>query len=452
MLNAVLTPFYFLLSLLILVIIHEFGHFWVARRFGIKVLRFSFGFGPVLWSCHDKKGTEYVFSLIPLGGYVKLLDEREGNVLPEEQALTMNRQPPWIRLLVVSAGPLFNWVLAFILFWVVLIIGVPSVAPRIAAVIPNSIASLAQIQPKSEVITIEGRQVASWRDVQYKMMSYLGTERLISWQLENNETHRPYQAMINTTHWHLEGTSDFLKSLGIIPWIPEVPSIIDQVQPDSPAARAGLQVGDDVLSIANHPVHTWFKLLEWVRKYPNQTVSLEIRRGNHIKKMKVTVGETQVEGKSSGFLGVISQPLTQLSDWMRVERMGPVDAILGAFDQTVNYTKMSFVFLGRLVTGKLSAQGMSGPVGIAIGARESARGGLVYYLSFLALVSISLAVINVLPIPLLDGGHLFYDLMELFFRFTVSDYVKSVMNRLGFVFLAGLMGFTVVNDLARLMN
>lgn len=452
MLNGILTLFYFLLALLILVIVHEFGHFWVARRFGIKVLRFSFGFGPVLWSFKDKKDTQYVFSLIPLGGYVKLLDEREGPVPPEMLSKTMNRQPPWIRFLVVAAGPLFNWILAFILIWLCLVIGMPSITPRIKTIEPNSIIALANIEPHSQILAIDGRDVSSWHDVQYEMMAYLGTDKPVTWQLENLNTHRIYQAKINVNQWRLDGSEDFLKSLGIRPLVPNFPPIINEVQSNSPAARAGLMPDDKVMSIANHPVNSWIQLVDWVKQHPNQTVSMQIKRKNEDYTLQITIGAAESNGKLTGILGVVPQPVTMLGDWFRIHRLQPIAAAREAFMQTVNYTKMSFVFLGRLVTGKLSAHGMSGPIGIAIGAGESAKGGFVYYLSFLALISISLAVINVLPIPLLDGGHLFYDLIELCFRFKFSDYFKSIMNQLGFIFLVGLMGFTIVNDLARLMN
>lgn len=447
------TLFYFFLALVILISVHEYGHFIVARVCGVKVLRFSLGFGKVLKRWHDKKGTEFVLSLVPLGGYVKMLDEAEGEVLPEERPLAFNNKSVWARIAIISAGPIFNFIFAFFALWLVLVIGIRSLAPMIDEVKPSSIAAFAGLQAKEEIISLNGRKISSWRDFQYALMPLLGSDQKVSITLKSFNNDNKRKLALPLANWQVDPKKpDLLASLGIVPFIPKVPPIIGEVVADTAAAKAKLKQGDLIKQMNGKPLEDWLDLVDYVKKHPNGFLTLVYSRNGEINAVNLQIGSQTVSGKSEGFLGVRSQTVEWPKQWLRMERQGPIEAIATAFKQTAELTGATFSLIGRFVSGKIAIQSISGPVGIAQGAGESGRSGLSYYLSFLALVSISLGVLNLLPIPMLDGGHLLFCVIEIVFRRPLADRVKMIGIYLGLIFLFGLMLLALTNDITRLTS
>lgn len=446
-----LTLFYFVLALLLLIIVHEYGHFLVARCCGVKVLRFSFGFGKVLASWRDKRGTEYAWSLFPLGGYVKMLDEAEGEVPKHERHLAFNNKSIWVRVAVVLAGPLFNFIFAFGALWLVLVIGIKSLAPMIDDVNTGSIAARAGLTAKQEILSMNGIKIASWRDFQYALLPLIGTDESVTLVVKSLKNGHQKTVSLSLINWQLDAKNpDVLASLGITPFIPTIPPIVGEVVSESPAESAGLQVGDVITSLNGKAISDWLDLVDYVKRHPGERIVLGITQQGKHKAFAIHVASEMNDGRAEGFLGVRSQRVNWPPQWLRLQRETPIHAIGTAFGQTVGLTSATFSLIGRLITGKLPIQSISGPVGIAQGAGESARSGLPYYLSFLALVSISLGVLNLLPIPLLDGGHLLYYLAEAIRRRPLSDGVKSFGIYFGLVLLVTLMIIALSNDLSRL--
>lgn len=446
-----LTLLYFLLALLLLVTIHEYGHFQVARWCGVKVLRFSFGFGKILASWTDKKGTEYAWSLFPFGGYVKMLDESEGEVPESERHLAFNNQSVWKRIAIVLAGPMFNFIFAFFALWLVLVIGMPSLAPMIDGVRPGSIAAEAGLKAKEEIISLNNTKINSWRDFQYAMMPMVGSNETVHLVVKSLDNGQQSQISLPLANWVLDDKKpDPLKSLGIEPFIPSIPPIVGEVVPDSPADKSGLKTGDKVLTVDGKAFSDWLFLVEYVQARPDEQIALKINRKGVIQNLSVQVGSHDNKGTLEGFLGVRSQKVKWPERWLRMEREQPLAAVNKALKQTVQLTGTTFILMGRLVTGKLGLNSISGPVGIAQGAGDSGRGGLAAYLFFLALVSISLGALNLLPIPMLDGGHLLYYVLEIIRGKPVSDSLKSAGAYVGLLLLAALMFIALTNDLSRL--
>lgn len=446
-----LTLLYFLLALLLLVTVHEYGHFQVARWCGVKVLRFSFGFGTILARWHDKKGTEYAWSLFPLGGYVKMLDESEGEVAEQDKPYAFNNQPILSRIAIVLAGPLFNFIFAFVALWLVLVIGMHSLAPMIESVKSGSIAATAGLGPKQEIISLNNVKINSWRDFQYTMMPLIGSHETVNVIVKSLDDGRQQQLSLPLINWKLDDkTPDPLTSLGIEPFIPTIPPVIGEVVPDSPAAKAGLELGDKLLSVDGKTFDDWMFLVDYVRERPDTQLNLEIKRKGKVESIKVFTGSQKNNDKVEGFIGVRSQKVDWPAHWLRLEREGPLSAVGTAFKQTIHLTATTFTLMGRLVTGRLGLNSISGPVGIAQGAGNSGRSGLVSYLFFLALVSISLGALNLLPIPMLDGGHLLYYAFEIIRRKPLSDGVKTIGVYLGMVLLVALMFIALTNDISRL--
>ncbi|KGP63076.1 peptidase [Legionella norrlandica] len=447
------TLLYFLLALVLLVTIHEYGHFQVARWCGVKVLRFSFGFGKILARFYDKKGTEYAWSLFPLGGYVKMLDETEGNVSEEEKPFAFNNQSILVRIAIVVAGPLFNFIFAFIALWLVLVIGMHSLAPMIESVKPNSIAAQAGLGPKQEIIALNGNKINSWRDFQYAMMPLIGSQETVKLTVKSMVNGQEDELSLALANWKLDNKKpDPIKSLGIVPFVPTIPPVIGEILPDSPGAKAGLLEGDEIVGVNGERFDDWLFLVDYVKERPDSQLNLEVKRQGQLLKIAVHTGAQENNGKLEGYIGVRSQKVDWPARWLRLERQTPFVALGTAFKQTVQLTGTTFVLMGRLVTGKLGLNSISGPVGIAQGAGDSGRGGLVSYLFFLALVSISLGALNLLPIPMLDGGHLLYYLLEMIRRKPLSEGVKSIGIYFGLLLLVTLMFIALTNDISRLTS
>lgn len=449
--STLLTLFYFILALLLLIIIHEFGHFIVARYCGVKVLRFSFGLGKVLASWHDKRGTEYAWSLFPLGGYIKMLDESEGAVDESERHLAFNNKSVGTRIAIIIAGPLFNFLFAFVALWLVLVIGIKSLAPMIDDIKPGTIAARAGLTSHQEILSLNNKKIDSWRDFQYALMPYLGANESVTLKVKSLTDHREHTLTLALDGWQMDVKNpDVLNSLGIVPFIPTVPPIIGEVVKASPAQVAGLKIGDTIVSVNGQAITDWFLLVDFVKQHPNQRTKLVVTRVGKHKAYFVDISSQKVNGRLEGVLGVRSQKVDWPLHWLRLQREAPLPALAIAAQQTIELSDATLALIGRLIMGKLPIQSISGPVGIAQGAGESARSGLPYYLSFLALVSISLGVLNLLPIPMLDGGQLLYCLIEMIRRRPIPEAVKSVGIYLGLVLLITIMIIALSNDLSRL--
>ncbi len=443
----------FLFAILILVTFHEYGHFTVARLCGVKVKRFSVGFGKVLFSWYDKKQTEFAISAIPLGGYVKMLDEREGPVAEEDLPDAFNRKSLWRRMAIIVAGPLFNVIFAVFAYWLMFVVGISSVAPVVGSVATESIAAQNGIKDGDEIIAIGGEPVNSWQEAYIELLSFVGTDKPLDMTLKRSDTGKT-DMQLDISQWQFDAGDpqvSVLDSLGIEPYYPTGPITVNQVLPDTPAASADIKKGDVIDSVDGITVLSWQHLLSLLETKPSQLVTFGILRNDQRKEVLVTLDA--VEGKSGsmrGFLGI--QPI--LPDWpddmLRIHRYGPIKAIWPALEKTWDVTVVSWQLMTKMVTGQLSFRGISGPIGIAQGASYSASLGLSYFLSFLALISISLAIINMLPIPILDGGHLLYCLVELLTGKPVSDRVQMVAAQLGIFFLMTLMLLAFYNDLSRL--
>ncbi|MCC5791975.1 MAG: RIP metalloprotease RseP [Legionellaceae bacterium] len=449
----ILTVLSFILALLLLICFHEYGHFVVARWCGVKVLRFSFGFGPVLWHFSDRHGTEFSWSLWPLGGYVKMLDETEGEVAAEERPHAFNRQPVWKRILIVLAGPAFNFIFAFAALWLAAVIGVYSLAPMIDAVEPGSIAEQAGLRAGQEILSLEGEPTRSWRDFQFSLMPHIGTEQVLHLRVKTLQTGATESIQLPLKDWRLDFKKpDILASFGIQPFLPGIPPLVARVVENMPAQQAGIEEGDRIVAVNGQTISDWRELVDYVQQYPGQTIEIRLMRAGQEKTINLTIGERQVNGESQGFIGLMSAQPQWPKEWLRLQRDGPLVAIASAAHKTWHLSVTTLSFIGRLISGKLSLETVSGPLGIAQGAGDSAKSGLVYYLFFLALVSISLGVLNLLPVPMLDGGHLLFYLVEIIQRKPVSEQLRLVFTYVGLLLLIALMAVAVRNDILRLLS
>lgn len=449
------TLLYFAFALLLLVGVHEYGHFLVARLCGIKVLRFSFGFGKVLARCHDRKGTEYTWALIPLGGYVKMLDETESPVPVQERHMAFNNKSVWVRIAVVLAGPVFNFLFAFLALWLMLVIGNKSLIPVINTVVPHSIAAQAGLSEQQEIVSLNNQPMHNWREVIYALAGLSGSNQPVVLTTKPLAKHTPTQSHIlelASVDWD-DKKPDILAKIGIIPFVPTIPAIIGEVVPDSPASKAGLQVGDTIISVSGKKLRTWSALVEIVSSHPDQEVLVKVVRHGEKHVITVHLEHLNQNKKITGYLGVHSQnPQPFFEPWLRIQRETVVSAIPISFEKTMDLIGSTTVMLGKLLMGQLSWHNISGPVGIAQTAGESAKRGVSEYLFFLALISISLGVLNLLPIPMLDGGHLLYYVLEIILRRPVSQRIKAMAGYVGMLLLSVLMIIALQNDLSRLIS
>ncbi|MEQ8230504.1 MAG: RIP metalloprotease RseP [Gammaproteobacteria bacterium] len=442
----------FVVALGVLVAVHEFGHYWVARRLGVKILRFSLGFGRPLWRRQGAE-TEFVVAAIPLGGYVKMLDEREGEVPPDELPRAFNRQPLATRAAVVVAGPLANFLLAFLAYWLTLVIGVTGPQPLVGAVRSDSIAAAGGLTAGDRILAVDEVATATWDGVFRRGLDAIldGGELIL--RVRGEEGGERF-ATLDFSALGIDDISegDFLEELGITPVRPQVPPVIERVVPGEPAARAGLRSGDRVLSAEGAPVATWFDWVDVVRAHPARPLAIEVERGGTRIAMTLTPAAEQVDGETVGRIGAeVRVPESIEPVPVARERYGALEALGGAAERTWSMSITTLRFLGKMIMGEASVRNLSGPISIAQFAGDSARLGVARFLEFLALVSVSLGVLNLLPIPLLDGGHLLYYLIEFVARRPVSETIQVYGQQIGLVVLLGLMGLAVYNDILRIL-
>lgn len=453
MTSILFSIFAFVFALAILITFHEFGHFIVARALGVKVLRFSIGFGKALWKRTSKAGVEYVVAAVPLGGYVKMLDETEGPVPEDQLHLAFNRKPLATRIAVVVAGPLFNIFFAIFAYWLMFVIGVMTIAPVIGKVQVNSIAANAGLRQGQEFLAINGSDTSSWKSVRLALVSHIGEGNIVDVTMKDRATNAIEEHKLDLKTWQLDAQQpDFIRSLGIEPYLPEIPAVVASVTPGEPAMMAGIQKGDKIVKVDDKAVKDWKQFVSYIRVRPRQLVRVTVERDSKFVTLKLTPRvKRESNHQDIGFIGVRSEPVSWPEDLLRNEQFSIGKAWLPALKETGFIASMSFELLGKLIVGHVPLQSISGPVGIAMGAGKSASIGFAYYLSFLGLVSVSLAIINILPIPILDGGHLLFYLIELFRGRPLSEKTRLISQKIGLFFLLALMALAIYNDVIRIL-
>ena len=444
----------FIVAVGLLVAVHEFGHFWVARRLGVKVLRFSIGFGRPLWRRQaGPDEPEYVIAAIPLGGYVKMLDEHEGPVPPEEAHRAFNRRPLWVRTAVVVAGPLFNFLFAIVAFWGVLTLGETGLRPLIGEVRPDTPAARAGLQVGDELVAINGQHTPTWSlAMQELATASIGAAELrIDVRDGNGNAQR--RVMPSVEVGDLAETKDLLGHLGMMPERPVVPPVFGEVLEGEAAAAAGLRGGDRILSADGVNVPDWGYWVDYVRARPGETIDLLIERDGRQLQIPLTPVVHAQQGDVIGRIGASNQPVPELMERYQVSyRMGLLEAIPAALQRTGEYSILTLKVIWRVLTGQASIQNLSGPITIADAAGKTASIGFVYFLKFLAIVSISLGVLNLLPVPVLDGGHLLYFAIEAIKGSPLSEAAMIQGQKIGLVMLLGLMTLAFYVDILRILD
>jgi len=450
-------------AIALLVVFHELGHYWVARRCGVRVLRFSVGFGKVIYRKRfANSDTEWVISAIPLGGYVKMLDEREGEVAAEDLPYAFNRQPVLQRMAIVAAGPLANFLLAIMLYWILFVHGVPGLKPVLGEVPPGSPAAFAQMQPGETIVSINGETIPSWQELRWSLLELA---------LRQGEVRIEARSAQGEPLFHLldiggleakDLDGEFLDKLGLHLSRPVILPVIGKIAKNSVAQRAGLQEGDRILRANGVAMQHWDELVEMIRTHPGQTVRLDIQRGemtSSIELVPQAVAESGPKNSGPGTRKTVGRigaaPQVDNAAWQAVlteVSYGPFEAFERSLRKTWETSAVTLKMLGKMVLGEVSMKNLSGPITIADYAGQSAAMGVAAYLGFLALISISLGVLNLLPIPLLDGGHLLYYVAELVKGSPVSEQAWEIGQKIGIALLGMLMVFAIYNDINRLIS
>jgi len=446
------TLFYFIVAVGILVAFHEFGHFWVARKVGVKVLRFSIGFGKVLWSKQkNNQSTEYVLSAIPLGGYVKMVDEREGPVTSEDLPFSFNRQPLWARTAIVAAGPVFNLILAVALFWSVLVIGESGIKPILGKVEQGTLAAAAGFVEGDEIISVNDKPTPTWTQTLTTLIgAALEGEQEINVAVKNHDDLQAVK-VLKFSEQDAENSEVLYQRLGFKAWAPQLKPAIGQVLPDSAAQSAGLKQGDLIVSADNVVIQDWQQWVDYVKAHPNMPINLLIERDGVCLPLSITPKAVQVEQKTEGKIGASVQVPEDLIKSITVEyALSPLEALPVAFETTYDYALTTLKMMSKMLVGRASVENLSGPISIAQYAGQSANMGLVPFLKFMALVSVSLGVLNLLPVPVLDGGHLLFFAIEGIKGSPVSEKIQLFFQQIGIALLVSLMVLAMFLDVQRL--
>jgi len=452
--NIPLTIAAFVVALGVLIVFHELGHYFIARLFGVKVLRFSIGFGRALWRVRQGRDqTEWVIAALPLGGYVKMLDEHEGTVAPEEAYRAFNRQTVWRRTAIVAAGPVANFLLAIVLYWALFVGGVQEAKPIVGAPETGTAAAAAGLVRGETILRINGEPMASWQQVRWRFLQLAVEKQTASLEVIDAKQHLATRTLDLST-FDLEGfDSDPLARLGLKLDRPDVAPVVGKLVPGSVAEQGGLRPGDRIVSIDGSEVRVWEEVVAAVRRRPGETVRLGLRRDGQSVEISLRPEAIHENGRTIGRIGAAPRIDPEaMKSLVTLVRYGPAAALGMAIDRTWETSAFSLKMLGKMVVGEVSWRNLSGPVTIADYAGQSAQLGIGAYVAFLALISISLGVLNLLPIPLLDGGHLLYYVVEIFKGSPVSERVMELGQRLGLTVLLFLMAFAIYNDFNRLLT
>ncbi|MGP4123881.1 MAG: sigma E protease regulator RseP [Sodalis sp. (in: enterobacteria)] len=441
----------FIVALGVLITVHEFGHFLAARYCGVTVECFSIGFGRALWRKRDKRGTEYVIAAIPLGGYVKMLEERADTVTTKRCHEAFNHKTVWKRAAIIAAGPVFNFLFAIFAYWLVFLIGVPSYRPVISEVAPHSIAAYAEISPGMEIKSVDGIETPDWNSVRLQLINKIGdcktTFGVVPFGSAQGE-----RKTLDLRDWQFKlNKQDPIVALGIIPLGPRIKPVIAEVQPGSAAMKAGLRAGDRIVQVDGQPVIAWQLFVAQIHDNPGRQLSIGIEREGGALDITVRLdSKPSGKGKVKGFAGIVPTITPLPAEYKNVRQYGPIPALAQAGEKTWQLMQLTVIMLSKLLIGDVQLNNLSGPISIAQDAGMSAEHGLIYYLMFLALISVNLGIINLFPLPVLDGGHLLFLTIEKLKGKPVSERVQGFSYRIGSVLLVLLMGLALFNDFSRL--
>jgi regulator of sigma E protease len=450
MLQTVLS---FIIAIAILIAIHEFGHFWVARKMGVKVLRFSLGFGNPIWRYQkNEESTEFVLAAIPLGGYVRMVDEREGSVEEKDLPYAFNRQSLSKRVAIVAAGPLFNLLFAIFIYWAIFFVGETGMKPVLGPVAVGTLAEQARLEQGDEILSVDGVETPTWDLAIGTLISKVfdsGDIQLGIVKTDGTQVNR----IINVPTGFANEPENLNEKLGLKAWRPVIAPIVDDIVAGSPAEKSGLRHGDRIVSANNNPIINWSQWVDYVRASPEQLISLEIEREGVQVALGLTPEAVQVNGSSVGRIGAsVKVPEALFEGMQREYSLGFFSALSAAVKKTTDYSLLTLKMMGRMLVGDASIKNLSGPISIAKYAGASAAIGFGQFIKFLAIVSISLGILNLLPIPILDGGHLFFYLIEAIKGSPVSEVVQAVGQRLGMAVLFSLMAVAILQDVERFLG
>ena len=440
-----------------LIALHEWGHYIVARLCGVKVLTYSIGFGPKLFGWTSKKsGIDYRISALPLGGYVKMLDEREGEVAADEQHLAFNRQHPLKKIAIVAAGPIMNFVIAIVLFWVLFMTPSEQLVTKIGQVLPDTPAAMAQLPVGDKIVAIDGHEVQTWEGINYRLAGRMGETTNISVTLQSEidkGATKTYQAPIREFMQGAAQGKDALSSFGMIPWQPNIAPIVGDLTPDGAASLQGLKVGDRITAINEEAINDWLSATRIIRDNPETLLTFSVLRDDKQVELQIMPqGKKDNLGNDYGQIGaMVAQSEIVIPDAYKTTVVyGPGESLVKSFEKTEQLAVMTVSSMGKMLSGMIGLDNLSGPITIAKVAKQSFDISWPMVLSTAALISLSLAVLNLLPIPVLDGGHIVYYLIELIRGKPLSEGVQMVGLNIGLLLLAGFMVLAIGNDISRL--
>ncbi|MGZ8217351.1 RIP metalloprotease RseP [Methylomagnum sp.] len=453
MLSLLHTLFFFIVALAVLIAFHEFGHYWAARRLGVKVIRFSIGFGKPLWRHQaSPAATEFVVGALPLGGYVKMVDEREGEVAPADLPYAFNRQSIPRRAGIVAAGPIFNFFLAILIYWGVFMLGETGTRPVLGPVAQGTLAAQAGFHEGDEIIAVDGDETPTWTLAIGEVVEKAMDERTIPVTVKTADG-ATRELALNIPADVVQQPDALYKKLGFRPFEPALPPVIERIEPDSSAQLVGLKPGDKVISADGVAVETWKQWVEYVRARPETLIKAVIERDGAQFPVDITPKSVDSAEGKIGRIGAGVHVPEELGQSMQTEyRLGPMAAFGAAVEKTVEYSGLTLRMIGRMIVGKAAVENLSGPISIAQYAGQSASSGVGQFMKFLAIVSISLGIMNLLPIPVLDGGHLLFYLVEAIKGSPVSEQTQVFCQQVGIFILLCLMSLAFVLDIDRLLS
>jgi regulator of sigma E protease len=440
---------FFIIGLSILIAFHEYGHFWTARKFGVIVQVFKIGFGQSIWKKVGRDGVSYEIGSIPLGGYVKMLDSRNEEVSVEQQPYAFDKQTVGKRAAILLAGPLANFLLAIFIFWIMFMIGKNELIPKVGDVSENSPFAYAGISSGDQITGINGKAVKTWQDFFLEALNLVGTKDKIAVEIKRS-TESKVVKIVDVLSWKdNDGTPDILDSFGFTVYKPSLLSEIDRVEELGPADRAGVKVGDQLLTIDGHDVSKWTDLVQIVSERPKKMIELTLMREGAKLSVSFELGEKKRRDNIVGVIGLGPKVSEAFLANFQLVQYGVFDAFQHGIIRTVELIELSWSMLGKLFTGLLSIKNLAGPASIADGAGTNAKLGFAYFLGFLGMISVNLGFVNLLPIPMLDGGHLVFLGIEKIKGSTLSDKVQETALKIGFGIVVTIMLIAVMNDISR---